>query len=123
VGYFSAIDTAKSLVKGSNFLFMDSRIQKNYKKNNRIRARFLRSGNLLRKFPDRKKPGFPLQVLGFAYANPVGFPLQSSGARPAAKKKKITTNCLKTYLAPFWVAHHKMCRYLVKRKNVPGTTS
>jgi hypothetical protein len=24
-----------------------------------------------------KKPGFPLQVLGFAYANPVGFPLQS----------------------------------------------
>jgi hypothetical protein len=24
-----------------------------------------------------KKPGFPLQVLGFAHANPVGFPLQS----------------------------------------------
>jgi hypothetical protein len=24
-----------------------------------------------------KKPGFPLQVLGFATANPVGFPLQS----------------------------------------------
>jgi hypothetical protein len=24
-----------------------------------------------------KKPGFPLQVLGFANANPVGFPLQS----------------------------------------------
>jgi hypothetical protein len=24
-----------------------------------------------------KKPGFPLQFLGFAYANPVGFPLQS----------------------------------------------
>jgi hypothetical protein len=24
-----------------------------------------------------QKPGFPLQVLGFAYANPVGFPLQS----------------------------------------------
>jgi hypothetical protein len=23
-----------------------------------------------------KKPGFPLQVLGFAYANPVGFPFQ-----------------------------------------------
>jgi hypothetical protein len=34
-----------------------------------IRAHFLR--------PRRKKPGFPLQVLGFAYANPVGFPLQS----------------------------------------------
>jgi hypothetical protein len=32
---------------------------------------------LRRKFPDRKKPGFPLQFLGFAYANPVGFPLQS----------------------------------------------
>jgi hypothetical protein len=26
---------------------------------------------------DREKPGFPLQVLGFADANPVGFPLQS----------------------------------------------
>jgi hypothetical protein len=25
----------------------------------------------------REKPGFPLQVLGFAAANPVGFPLQS----------------------------------------------
>jgi hypothetical protein len=32
---------------------------------------------LRRKFPNRKKPGFPLQVLGFAHANPVGFPLQS----------------------------------------------
>jgi hypothetical protein len=29
----------------------------------------------------RKKPGFPLQVLGFAYANPVGFPLQSLAPR------------------------------------------
>jgi hypothetical protein len=28
-----------------------------------------------------KKPGFPLQVLGFAHANPVGFPLQSYCAR------------------------------------------
>jgi hypothetical protein len=28
-------------------------------------------------FCSAKKPGFPLQVLGFAYANPVGFPLQS----------------------------------------------
>jgi hypothetical protein len=25
----------------------------------------------------RRKSGFPLQFLGFAYANPVGFPLQS----------------------------------------------
>jgi hypothetical protein len=24
-----------------------------------------------------KKPGYPLQVLGFAHANPVGFPLLS----------------------------------------------
>jgi hypothetical protein len=36
---------------------------------------------LRRKFPNRKKPGFPLQVLGFAYANPVGFPLQSLAPR------------------------------------------
>jgi hypothetical protein len=28
-----------------------------------------------------KKPGFPLQVLGFAHANPVGFPLQSLAPR------------------------------------------
>jgi hypothetical protein len=31
-----------------------------------------------------KKPGFPLQVLGFAYANPVGFPLQSQCAAQRA---------------------------------------
>jgi hypothetical protein len=31
-----------------------------------------------------KKPGFPLQVLGFANANPVGFPLQSLARAPAA---------------------------------------
>jgi hypothetical protein len=31
-----------------------------------------------------KKPGFPLQVLGFAAANPVGFPLQSLARAPAA---------------------------------------
>jgi hypothetical protein len=29
-------------------------------------------------------PGFPLQVLGFAYANPAGFPLQSLARAPAA---------------------------------------
>jgi hypothetical protein len=29
----------------------------------------------------RQKPGFPLQFLGFANANPAGFPLQSL-ARP-----------------------------------------
>jgi hypothetical protein len=29
----------------------------------------------------QKKPGFPLQVLGFANANPVGFPLQSLAHR------------------------------------------
>ncbi|MDR1626042.1 MAG: hypothetical protein LBT33_05825 [Spirochaetia bacterium] len=32
---------------------------------------------------DCDQPGFPLQVLGFAAANPVGFPLQS-----LARKKK-----------------------------------
>jgi hypothetical protein len=32
----------------------------------------------------QKKPGFPLQVLGFANANPVGFPLQSLARAPAA---------------------------------------
>jgi hypothetical protein len=32
-----------------------------------------------------KKPGFPLQVLGFAHANPAGFPLQSL-ARHTLKK-------------------------------------
>jgi hypothetical protein len=31
-----------------------------------------------------KKPGFPLQVLGFANANPAGFPLQSLAHAPAA---------------------------------------
>jgi hypothetical protein len=31
----------------------------------------------------RQKPGFPLLVLGFAYANPVGFPLQSPCAAAA----------------------------------------
>jgi hypothetical protein len=40
-----------------------------------------------------KKPGFPLQVLGFAQANPVGFPLQSLAHRQrenqfTAKSKK-----------------------------------
>jgi hypothetical protein len=29
----------------------------------------------------RQKPGFPLQVLGIAYAIPVGFPLQSLAQR------------------------------------------
>jgi hypothetical protein len=32
----------------------------------------------------RQKPGFPLQVLGFAHANPAGFPLQSLARVPAA---------------------------------------
>jgi hypothetical protein len=40
--------------------------------------------------PDTQKPGFPLQVLGFAYANPVGFPLQSL----ARKKCLPKTNTL-----------------------------
>jgi hypothetical protein len=52
-----------------------------------------------------KKPGFPLQVLGFAYANPAGFPLQSLAPRnkrltQVHKKqhtlKKITTKSKKS---------------------------
>jgi hypothetical protein len=35
-----------------------------------------------------QKPGFPLQVLGFANANPVGFPLQSLARAAAATRKK-----------------------------------
>jgi hypothetical protein len=36
----------------------------------------------------RQKPGFPLQVLGFANANPAGFPLQSL-ARPGAAQNRF----------------------------------
>ncbi|MDR1316706.1 MAG: hypothetical protein LBK13_07515 [Spirochaetales bacterium] len=36
-----------------------------------------------------KKPGFPLQVLGFAYANPAGFPLQSLARAPAAADREF----------------------------------
>jgi hypothetical protein len=38
-----------------------------------------------------KKTGFPLQVLGFAYANPVGFPLQSLARR---QLRTSSLNCL-----------------------------
>jgi hypothetical protein len=38
----------------------------------------------------RQKPGFPLQVLGFANANPVGFPLQSLARRQLRVKPQ---NC------------------------------
>jgi hypothetical protein len=34
----------------------------------------------------RQKPGFPLQVPGFANANPAGFPLQSLARAPAAAR-------------------------------------
>jgi hypothetical protein len=41
----------------------------------------------------RKKPGFPLQFLGFAYANPVGFPLQSRlHGRVTILLRKIVTS-------------------------------
>jgi hypothetical protein len=44
----------------------------------------------------RKKPGFPLQVLGFAYANPVGFPLQSRlHGRAIILQSKIMTSPLR----------------------------
>ncbi|MDR1315676.1 MAG: hypothetical protein LBK13_02280 [Spirochaetales bacterium] len=51
-----------------------------------IIAHFFRFGHLLSKFPSRKKPGFPLQVLGFANANPAGFPLQSLAPRSGSTK-------------------------------------
>jgi hypothetical protein len=38
------------------------------------------------KTQNRKKPGFPLQFLGFAYANPAGFPLQSLAPRSGSAK-------------------------------------
>jgi hypothetical protein len=37
----------------------------------------------------RQKPGFPLQVLGFAHANPAGFPLQSLAH--AQRQRKIAS--------------------------------
>jgi hypothetical protein len=50
-------------------------------------------------FCSAKKPGFPLQFLGFAYANPAGFPLQSPCAAATthsalrAVRVYITTGC------------------------------
>jgi hypothetical protein len=44
-----------------------------------------------------KKPGFPLQVLGFAYANPVGFPLQSL-ARAQRRPANLQSNFAGAYL-------------------------
>jgi hypothetical protein len=38
------------------------------------------------------EPGFPLQFLGFAYANPAGFPLQSLARRIAANTGRQTGN-------------------------------
>jgi hypothetical protein len=52
------------------------------------------------RFARPKKPGFPLQVLGFAYANPVGFPLQSlaphglSDTEKANRKNHTVINCV-----------------------------
>jgi hypothetical protein len=40
-------------------------------------------------------PGFPLQVLGFANANPVGFPLQSLARAPAAAQEIAPGNFLR----------------------------
>jgi hypothetical protein len=37
----------------------------------------------------RQKPGFPLQVLGFANANPAGFPLQSLAQRQLENSEEI----------------------------------
>jgi hypothetical protein len=43
----------------------------------------------------RQKPGFPLQVLGFAYANPVGFPLQSPCAGGSVRTRIFTAKSKK----------------------------
>jgi hypothetical protein len=48
-----------------------------------IMAHFLRQS--------RKKPGFPLQVLDFAYAKSAGFPLQSL-ARPSGNRDFASQN-------------------------------
>jgi hypothetical protein len=40
--------------------------------------------------PSGAEPGFPLQVLGFANANPVGFPLQSLARAPAPNTDRQT---------------------------------
>jgi hypothetical protein len=56
----------------------------------------------------RKKPGFPLQVLGFAYANPVGFPLQSL-ARPTGFPRSRATYFEKN--------HHEVEEIKKRRKN------
>jgi hypothetical protein len=46
-------------------------------------------GAFLGRHKAAQKPGFPLQVLGFANANPVGFPLQSHCARTSGNQKEI----------------------------------
>jgi hypothetical protein len=43
----------------------------------------------------RQKPGFPLQVLGFANANPVGFPLQSLAPRSGSAESEFTAKSKK----------------------------
>jgi hypothetical protein len=57
-------------------------------------AHFLRFGNLHRKFPNRKKPGFALQVLGFADANPAGFPLQCARRRSLSDRYRIVAGAI-----------------------------
>jgi hypothetical protein len=42
----------------------------------------------------REKPGYPLQFLGFAYANPAGFPLLSLARPGGFWKKKVTVTFL-----------------------------
>jgi hypothetical protein len=52
----------------------------------------------------------------------VGFPLQSlARAQRLRRKKSPQSRKSKKCQAPFLVAHNKIYRYLVKRKNVPGT--
>jgi hypothetical protein len=74
----------------------------------------------------RHKPGFPFQVLGFAHANPVGFPLQSLAPRSGRAKslrdfassqdalagRKIATEILRPAPLPVpALAHPRPCQF------------
>jgi hypothetical protein len=76
--------TPTFIFKSSHSLLISIYITKNKKREaaaNRINAERIFSphdfGRIFWGASRPKKPGFPLQVLGFANANPAGFPLQS----------------------------------------------
>jgi hypothetical protein len=71
----------------------------------------------------RQKPGFPLQVLGFAYANPVGFPLQSLARASAADSEIAVRQFRVCYRVRFFapaknrIAHNPGCRLVIRTEN------